>query len=397
MDGPLKGLRVLEIGNMVAAPMAGALLADFGAHVLKVEHPKQGDDLRQWPPIKEGTSLWWKVTNRNKDLITLDLSKKEGCDLILRLVAGMDVLIENFRPGTMERWGLGYEQLSEQAPRLIMARISGYGQTGPYRDRPGYGTVAEAMSGIPAFTGFPDTGPILSAFPLVDALAGMTAVQGIMMALYERDRGSGLGQVVDVSLFESLFRLADLPVTAYDQLGIVKKRLGNRMEEDVPRNLYRTADDRYVAISAGSQRTFGRLAVGIGREDLLADPRFGSAASRSEHADELDEIVRKWFSARTLAEATLALSDADVVFGPVYDVVDIVNDPHYNARGDIVTADDSELGPIKMHGVVPKLSRTPGRVRHPGREMGASNEVWYREILGLSQEEYGALVKRGVI
>src|ERR1039457_6760953 len=228
--GPLTGLQVLELGNMIAAPTAGCLFGDFGARVVKVEHPVLGDDLRRWPPAKDDVPLWWKVTNRNKDLITLDLSKPAGQELCRRIVSRFDVLIENFRPGTLERWGLGYDVLSAINPRLILVRISGYGQTGPYSKRPGYGTVAEAMSGVPSFTGAPDGPPTLSAVPLVDSLAGMFAVQAAMMAIYERDVArSGRGQVIDVSLFESMFRLLDSQVIGYDQLGLIKQRMGNRM------------------------------------------------------------------------------------------------------------------------------------------------------------------------
>lgn len=377
---------------MIAAPTAGCLLGDFGARVIKVEHPSLGDDLRRWPPSKNGVPLWWKVTNRNKNLITLNLSRPAGQKICKRMVPHFDIVIENFRPGTMERWNLGYEQLAAINPRLIMIRISGYGQTGPYAGRGGYGTVAEAMSGVPSFTGFPETPPTLSAFPLVDSVAGMFAVQAALMAVYERDMGgSGKGQMIDVSLYESIFRLIDSQVIAYDQKGIVKHRQGNRMVEDSPRNAYLTADGEYVAISAGSQRTFSRLAEAIGLPGLNSDPRFATNESRCDNADALDKIVSAWFATRTLAQAMQALDLADAVAGPVYDIERIMRDPHYAAREDIVPVADPELGTIKMQGVLPKFSRTPGTIRWAGGRIGEHTEEFFRNSLGLSPDEIARL------
>lgn len=395
---PLRGLRVLELGNMIAAPTAGCLLADFGADVVKVEHPRLGDDLRRWPPTKQGLSLWWKVTNRNKKLITLDLGAEAGQALLRRMAPRFDVLIENFRPGTMERWGLGFEVLSGLNRRLVMVRISGYGQTGPYSSRAGYGTVAEAMSGLPSFTGPADGPPTLSAFPLVDSLAGMAAVQGALTAIHERDViGSGLGQVVDVSLYEPIFRLLDSQVIAYDQLGLVKKRNGNRMDEDAPRNAYATSDGQHVALSASSQRTFARLAGAIGKPELADDARFASNELRCENVDVLDAILAEWFSARTLVEAMRTLQGADVVAGPVYDIERIFGDPHYAARADIVSVPDPDLGPVRMPAALPKLSRTPGSVRHTAGAMGCDNERVYCDDVGLGSEELLLLQEQGVV
>jgi len=398
VTGPLRGLNVLELGNMIAAPTAGCLLGDFGARVVKVEHPSLGDDLRRWPPSKNGEPLWWKVTNRNKDLITLDLSKEAGQEICRRIIESVDIVIENFRPGTMERWNLGYDQLAAVNPGLIMVRISGYGQTGPYSSRAGYGTVAEAMSGVPSFTGFPETPPTLSAFPLVDSLAGMFAVQGALMALYERDTvGSGKGQVIDVSLYESIFRLVDSQIIGYDQMGVVKERQGNRMGEDSPRNAYRTADGEYVAISAGSQRTFSRLAEAIGQPSLNSDPRFVTNEARCDNSDALDEIVAAWFATRSLDDAMETLNLGGAVAGPVYDVKRILKDPHYAAREDIVTVADPKLGDIRMQAVLPKFSRTPGAVRRPGGQLGECNKEVFCDQLGLSGEELAGLRAQGVI
>jgi len=396
--GPVAGLRVLDLGNMIAGPIAGCFLADFGAEVVKVEHPELGDDIRNWPPIKEGRSLWWKVIARNKKLITLNLSTDEGRELLRRLLPRFDVAIENFRPGTLERWGLGYDALERINPRLILVRVSGYGQTGPYAQRPGYGTVAEAMSGVPSFTGFPDKPPTFSAFPLVDALTGLFAAYATMLAVYERDvRGSGRGQVVDASLYESLFRLVESQVVGFDQLGLVKQRKGNRMDEDSPRNAYRTSDGEYVAVSIGSQRIFGRLARALGRPELGDDPRFSSLSHRVEHGAALDEMLAAWFAGLPLAEAMRRLEAADVVAGPVYDVRRIFGDPQYAAREAIVEVPDPDFGRLRMQGVVPKLSRTPGRVVHPGLDRGAHNDEIYGGLLGLSADDLARLRDARVI
>ena len=396
--GPIAGLRVLDLGNMIAGPITTCFLADFGADVVKVEHPELGDDIRNWPPIKDGRSLWWKVIARNKKLITLNLSKPEGRELLRRLLPAFDVVVENFRPGTMERWGLGYAELERINPRIIMVRVSGYGQTGPYAQRPGYGTVAEAMSGIPSFTGFPDKPPTFSAFPLVDALTGLFAAYATMLAVYERDvRGSGRGQALDVSLYESLFRIAEAQVIGFDQLGIVKQRKGNRMDEDSPRNAYRTADGEYVAVSIGSQRIFSRLARALGRPELSEDPRFGSLSRRVENGDVLDELLAEWFGGLPLAEAMRRLEAAEVVAGPVYDIRRIFADPQYAARGDIVEVADPDFGAVRMQGVVPKFSRTPGQVVHPGLARGAHNDEIYRGLLGLAADDLERLARQQVI
>jgi succinyl-CoA--D-citramalate CoA-transferase len=395
--GPLSGLRVLDLGNMIAGPFSTVLLGDLGAEVVKAEHPLYGDDLRQWPPQKDGQPLWWKVTARNKRLITLDLGKPAAREIVLRAVRDFDIVVENFRPGTFERWGLGYDVLAEANPRIIFTRVSGYGQTGPYGHRPGYGTVAEALSGVPAITGFPDS-PTLSAFPLVDCLAGLTASMATLAAVHERDvKGSGKGQMVDVTLFESLFRLVETQVIAFDQLGIVKERAGNRLPEDSPRNAYETSDGGYVAVSAGSQRTFSRLVAAMGRAELADDPRYGSAQSRAEYADELDAQVAAWFAEQTLADAMAKLEAGDVIAGPIYDIQDIMKDPHFKAREDIIEVEDPDLGVIRMPGVMPKFSRTPGAVRHAGGKPGADNDWFYLETLGLTPEEFATLKEERVV
>ena len=396
-DVPLQGLRVIDAGTMIAGPLAGCLLADFGADVIKIEHPRYGDPMRQWAPIKNEVSLWWKVTARNKRLITLDLGHPRGQDIFRQLVGQADILIENFRPGTMEKWGLGYEVLSQINPQLVMVRVSGYGQGGPYRDRPGYGTIAEAITGIPSFTGFPDKPPTLSAWPLADSVAAVFAALGAMFAIHYRDVHKGEGQVVDVSLYEPLFRLVESQVIGFDQLGIVKQRMGNRMAEDSPRNTYETADGEWIAISASSQRTFERLARAIGRPELVDDPRFKDNPSRVDHADELDEVLSAWFSPRSFAEAMTILEEHDVVAGPIYDVRRIFADPHFAAREDIVAIEDPDLGIIRMQNVAPRLSKTPGQVVHGGLSLGHHNREVYAELLSLSEGELKGLQQQGVI
>ena len=307
----LNGLRVIDAGTMVAGPFSGTLLADYGADVIKIEKPRQGDPMREWSPMKDGKSLWWKVTGRNKRLVTLDLAKPRGRELFLKLVSEADAVIENYRPGTFARWGLGYSELAAANPRIVLVHVSGYGQTGPYAERPGYGTVAEGISGIPSFTGFPDRPPTLSAFPLADCLAGVFATTSLLAAIYERDvAGTGVGQEIDVSLYEPVFRLAESQVIGYDQLGLIKQRRGNRFEEDSPRNAYETADQEWIAISASSDRTFGRLAAAIGRPELAEDARFIDNASRIANDAELDEIIAEWIRARP-AEEVLKVSSAE--------------------------------------------------------------------------------------
>jgi succinyl-CoA--D-citramalate CoA-transferase len=394
--GPLSGLRVLDIGTMIAGPFAATLLADYGADVIKIEKPGVGDPMREWTPIKDGRSLWWKVAARNKRLITLDLAKPEGKSIFLAMSSVADLVVENFRPGTLERWGIGPAVLWEDNPGLVIVRVSGYGQTGPYRERPGYGTAADALSGIPSFTGFPDRPPTLPAFPLADTLAGTFGALGAMAALYER-RTSGRGDEVDVSLFEPLFRLAESQVVAYDQLGLVKQRAGNRLEEDSPRNAYGTSDGRWIALSASSDRTFARLASAIGRADLVQDPRFTANATRVANADELDSIISEWIEKRTAAEVLDSFDRGDVVASPVYDIRDIFDDPHYAARGAIATVPDEEFGALKMPAVVPRFVRRPGEVRWAGRAEGQDTDAVLREIVGLSDNELDRLRANVVI
>lgn len=395
--GPLAGMRVLDAGNMIAGPLAATQMADFGADVIKLELPETGDSMRHWAPMKEGRSLWWKVIARNKRLVTLTLSTPKGQEIFRELVKTADVLIENYRPGTFERWGLGYAELSKINPRLIMVRVSGFGQTGPYSKRGGYGTIAEAFSGIPSFTGAADRPPTLPGFPMADSVASTFAAMSALMAIYNRDHGTGRGQEIDVSLYEPLFRLVESQVIGFDQLGIVKQRIGNRMAEDSPRNTYVTKDNRWVGVSASSQRTYERLAHAIGMPEIAVDPRFINNDLRCQNDAALDDIIAKWFAQRTCDEVMALFEKAEVVAGPVLDIRDIVQDPHYIARENIVPVHDDDFGEVRMQGVVPRFKDTPGEVRHAGRSLGADNHEVFVDMLGMAQSEYDDLKVQGVI
>lgn len=392
----LADVKVLELGSMLAGPFVGTLLAEFGAEVIKAEKPGAFDALRQWPPFKNGEALWWRSMARNKRLITLDISRPEARKIVLLLIERSDVIVENFRPGTLERWNLCPEEMLKVYPHTVWVRVSGYGQQGPYSGRGGYATIAEAYSGLSSFTGFPETGPMVSAFPLGDYLAGTFGAYGAMTALHHRDR-TGRGQVVDVSLFEPLFRIIESMVVRYDQTGTKKKRLGNQMEEDIPRNVYATANGGHIAISCGSQKIFDSLMDTIGRPELKHDPRFASMAKRAENRDTIDGIVREWVGSLPTAEAMGCLDAAAVVAGRVYDVEDILTDEHFRFRQAISTLMDPILGKMRMPSPVPKLSQTPGRIRWTGKHPGADNDFVLRDLLRLDDEELARLASAGVI
>ena len=396
-SGPLAGLRVIDAGNMIAGPLAATQLADFGADVIKVELPGIGDSMRHWTPMKEGKSLWWKVIGRNKRLITLTLSTPRGQELFRELVRTADIVIENYRPGTFERWGMGYADLAKINPGLVMVRVSGFGQTGPYAKRGGYGTIAEAFSGIPSFTGAADRPPTLPGFPMADSVASTFAAMSAMFAIYNRDHGGGNGQEIDVSLYEPLFRLVESQVIGFDQLGIVKQRQGNRLAEDSPRNTYETRDGRWIGISASSQRTFERLAAALDMPELVTDPRFVDNAARCANDTVLDAMIAAWFRQRDCDAIMAHFDAAEVVAGPVLDIRDIFKDPHYRARQNIVSVADGDFGTVRMQGVTPKFARTPGEVRHSGGALGADNRAIFIDELGLSESEFSALQEEGII
>ncbi len=397
-EGPLRGLRVIDAGSMIAGPLGATQMADFGADVIKLELPGSGDSMRHWAPLKDGRSLWWKVIGRNKRLASLKLSDPRGQALFKELVRTADVVIENYRPGTFERWGLGYDVLREINPRLVLVRVSGFGQSGPYAGRGGYGTVAEAFSGIPSFTGAADRPPTLPGFPMADSVTATFVAMSAMFAIYQRDQGgSGRGQMIDLALYEPLFRLVESQVIGFDQLGIVKQRIGNRLAEDSPRNTYQTADGRWIAISASSQKTFERLMEAMGMPELVADPRFATNALRCDNADVLDEAIAGWFRTRRCDEAMALFEAAAVVAGPVLDISDIFADPHYAARENIVAVPDEDFGTVRMQNVTPRFSATPGRVRHSGGAIGADNRDIFMGELGLGEEAFARLQQDGII
>ncbi len=395
-SGPLAGLTVLDLSTIVSGGTATSMLADFGAEVIKVEHPKGGDPLRSWGPFVGGESVWWKVVSRNKKSVTLNLSRPRGQELLVRLVRDADVLVENFRPGTLERWNLGPDRLIAANPRLVVLRISGFGQTGPYRHRSGFGTVAEAMSGLVAITGFPDSPPLVPPIPLADEIAGLTGAMGVLMAIHHR-HGSGRGQVIDVSLYEPLFRLLIPHVTQYLRLGIEARRTGNHFPDAAPRNLYRAGDGTWIAISATSQRVFERLAAAIGKPELVTDPRFRDNAARVEHRGALDALLAEWMAERPQDEILACLEESGAVAGPVYDVPRIVRDPQYAAREDIVAVGDPEVGDLPMVGIIPKLSATPGGVASTGPALGAHSREVYLGRLGLDDAELERLRAEEVV
>ena len=408
--GPLQGLKVLDLSIIVAGGTASSLLADFGAEVVKVERPGSGDPLRNWGPFANGVSLWWKVHSRNKKSLTLDLGSAEGQALLLELAAQADVLIEGFRPGTLERWNLGPQQLHEANPGLVILRFSGFGQSGPYRDRPGFGTIAECMSGYIAMTGFPETPPVLPPIPLADEIAGVFGAMAGMMALYRREkvsaepgddtgsvnRHSG-GQVVDLSLFEPLFRLCIPHLPMYDLLGIVRERVGNDFPDAAPRSLYRTGDQRWLGLSATSQSTWEALARAMGLSHLLEDSRFANNAARLENKDALNEELQAWLGDRSQEDILERLVPAGGVVGPVYDSSQIVSDPHYLEREDVLEIEDPDLGRTIMPGVVPKFTETPGAVEHGGPRLGEHNVQVLGNWLGYDQERIQGLEESGII
>ena len=396
---PLEGLNVVDIAVLFAGPTISQNLGDFGADVIKVEHPKLGDSLRSLGATKDGVPLWWKVTNRNKKCVTLDLSKPEGQTLLKELIAGADVLTENFRPGTLEKWGLGWDVLHGVNPRLVMVRVSGFGQTGPYKDRPGFGTLAEAMSGFAHITGQPDGPPTLPGYGLADSMAGQFGTWAVMFALYERDHKSGRGQMLDLSVMEPIFTTTGDQALAYDQLGVVQQRTGNRVPSiGAPRNVYRAKDGVWLALSANAPALAKRVFAAIGRPELNDDPRFADNRARIANIDEVDAIVGGWIAERDAAEVLATFDEYECACVPVYDIAGIFADPHVRARETITTVEDPELGPVRMQNVVPKFSRTPGRVRWPGpTDMGQHNREIYCGRLGLSEARLAELQAQGVI
>jgi formyl-CoA transferase len=371
------------------------LLGDFGAEVIKIEHPN-GDPVRSHGYCKNGVALWWKVISRNKRCITLNLNLPEGQDLFRQLAPRADVLIESFRPGTLERWEVGPEILQKINPRLIIARVTGFGQFGPYKSRPGFGTLAEAMSGFAAITGQPDGPPTLPPFGLADGISALATATAILMALHAREQ-SGEGQVIDTAIIEPILTILGPQLTWFDQLGILQPRTGNRSVNNAPRNVYRTRDEKWVAVSTSAQNIAERLMTLVGRPDVIQQSWFLSGAERAKHADELDEIVGSWIGEHALDEVMREFAKAEAAVAPIYDVQDIMADPQYKALETVLEVPDDELGTVKMQNVMFRLSRTPGKVRFAGRRKGEDNSVVYGELLGVTSDRLGTLKKQGVI
>jgi len=398
--GPLAGVRVIELGMLLAGPFTGRLLGDMGAEIIKIEPPGQPDPLRDWGKTRyKGRSLWWPVQSRNKKCCTLNLREPKGQELLLELAARSDVLVENFRPGTLERWNLGPERLWQANERLVIARVSGYGQTGPYGSRAGFASVAEAMGGIRHINGFPGEPPPRMHISLGDSLAGMFAAQGVLAALYRRDcLGGGRGQVVDVSLLESCFALLEGTVPEYDRLGLVREPAGTGLRGVAPSNIFRSRDGKWMVIAANADKVFRRLCETMGRPELADDERFATHLARADHQEELEGIVADWAAERDAAELDRVLNDAGVICGPIYTIADIFEDEHYRARQMLVEHECDEIGKFIGPGIVPKFSHTPGSIRWAGTwQEGSHNREVYGELLGLSDEQLDELHAEGIL
>lgn len=390
MSGPmaLSGIRVADISNFLAAPMASMFLGDYGAEVVKVEHPSRGDEMRFWGENKKGVGLYYKVINRNKKSVTADLRTPIGVEIVKRLVRTADVVIENYRPGTLEKWGLGYDVLSEVNLRIVMLRITGFGQTGPYSHKPGFGTLAEAFAGAAHITGFPDRPPLLPAFGLGDSTAGLAGAFLTMVALFERERHGGRGQVVEFAIYEPLLTLLGPQVVNYDQLGLVQERSGSRLPFTAPRNTYRTRDGKWVAIAGSAQSIFERICRALERPELIADPRFRDNRIRMENAAELDAELQSAIERFDLDALIRRFEQHEAAVAPVNNVAQIFADPHYAARQNITAVPDEELGgPLRMQNVVGNFSRTPGAIRRAGPRLGEHNREVLVEELGFSEAE----------
>jgi crotonobetainyl-CoA:carnitine CoA-transferase CaiB-like acyl-CoA transferase len=393
--GALQEIRVIDAGMMFAGPGAAALLGDFGADVIKVEHPR-GDPAREVGQHKDGVGMWWKEVGRNKRAITLDLSVAKGQQLMSGIVQTADVLIEAFRPGTLERWNLGPEALQILNPKLVIARVTGFGQFGPYSNRPGFGTLAEAMSGFASLTGEKDGPPTLAPFALADAVAGLATAMAILIALQARTK-TGKGQIIDTSIIEPIFSMLGPQAMCFDQLGTIQKRSGNRSTAVAPRNAYKTADGYWVAITAPASSVAKRVMEAVGHMEVIENGWFNSRAERAKHSDEVDEMVASWIAQHSFKEVIETFAEAGAPIGPVYDIKQIMEDPQYKALGSVTTVDDPDLGPLKMTNVMFRLSQTPGCIRWAGRRKGQDNLQVYQELLNLGPERLNELSEEGVI
>ena len=392
----LSGIRVLELGQLIAGPFAAKTLADFGAEIIKVESPQEGDPLRKWRMIHEGTSVWWQAQSRNKQSICIDLRVKEGQVIVRRLAKEADVLIENFRPGTMEKWGMGWDELHALNPKLIMLRVSGYGQDGPRRDEPGFAAIAEATAGLRYITGHPGEVPARAGLSLGDTIAGLHGALGVLLALYERDARGGEGQMIDVALYEAVFNLTESLLPEYHVFGAVRQPAGGALPGIAPSNAYPCSDGQYVLIAANGDSLFKRLMELIGRADLANDPDLARNDGRAKRAEEIDQIIGEWSKQRTLEGILSALQSIAVPAGRIYTAKDIAEDPHYRARGVIQTVESAGGLKVEMPGVVPKLSNNPGAIRHRAPTLGEHTDS-ILQSLGLSAEQIKALKEAGIL
>jgi crotonobetainyl-CoA:carnitine CoA-transferase CaiB-like acyl-CoA transferase len=397
-DGPLQGLKAVEFGQLLAGPFVGTLLGDFGAQVIKVEPPPKGDAMRDWGRLRHNDhSLWWSILARNKRSVTLNLRTEEGQAVGRRLAQEADIIVENFRPGTMERWGLGPEDVHAVNPRAIYARVTGYGQIGRYRDRPGFASASEAMSGLRYFNGYPDQAPPRYGISLGDTLAAQSAFQGILLALYARDARGAEGQVVDASITDACFAMSESSVLEYEKAGVIREPTGPRLPRIAPSNVYRSKDGRWVVIAANHDTLWRRLAALIGKPELGDDERFNSHHARGQNEDLLDELIGEWAIKHTAEELDRLVNEAGVVCAPVYTAEDIYRDPYFKERGLLIEYDDEVHGRITAPGVVPRLTRTPGRVRHAARwTLGADTADVFDE-LGVDEAELERLREQGVV
>jgi formyl-CoA transferase len=398
--GPLAGVRIIELGQLLAGPFTGRLLGDLGAEIIKVEAPGQPDPMRDWGHARyHERSLWWPVLSRNKKCVTLNLRTERGQELLLELVRRSDVVVENFRPGTLERWNLGFDRMRELNEGIILARVSGYGQTGPYAGRAGFASVSEAMGGLRYINGFPDEPPPRIGISLGDSLAGLFAAQGVLAALYKRDAlGFRRGQIVDASILEACFALLEGTVPEYDRLGIVREPSGTSLKGIAPSNIFRSRDGKWMVIAANQNQLFRRLCEAVGRPELADDERFETHLARGENQEELDGMIGDWAAQHEAEQIDRVLNDAKVVCGPIYTIADIFQDPQFKARDMLIPHQDPEFGEYIGPGIVPKLSETPGEVRWSATwEEGSHNDEIYGDLLGLSPEERDELRQEGVL
>jgi succinyl-CoA--D-citramalate CoA-transferase len=395
---PLEGVRVVEMGSLLAGPFCGQLLADFGAEVIKIEPPGKGDPMRVWGRHrKEGRTLWSPIIARNKKSVTLNLREEQGQELARRLIASADVVVENFRPGTLERWGLGYEDASETNPGLIMVRVSGYGQTGPYRDQAGFGSIGEAMGGIRHVTGFPDRPPPRVGISLGDSLAATFGALGAVTALYNREANGGRGQVVDVAIYEAVLALMESTIPEYALAGHVRGRTGAILPFVAPSNTYPTREGDYVVIGANADTVFGRFSRAVGRPEWAESEKFATHHARGENQEELDDMISEWTGQRTVEEVLEVMKEAGVPAGKLFTAEDMLSDEQYAARGSVVEVEDPDIGPFPMQNVVPRLSETPGEVRWTGPKLGQHNDEIYGGVLGMGEEDLTTMRERGII